>query len=70
MKNRIADVLEEESIIMGMTQDEVKWYFGKEPDISNSEEWIYFIEKYFFGIMTRKLHLYFHKGHIRDFYIG
>jgi len=71
MKNLIADVLLESSILEGMTQEEVKWYFGREPDVINSEEaWVYFIEKYFFGILTRKLHLYFHKGEIRYFYVG
>lgn len=70
MKNLIGDVLHENSILEGMTQEEVKWYFSKEPDIINGEEWIYFIEKYFFGILTRKLHLYFHKGKVRDFYVG
>jgi len=69
MKNRIADILEEESILINMTQGEVKWYFRREPDVIIGEEWIYVIEKYFFRIMKRKFHLYFYKGRIMDFYV-
>lgn len=69
IKNLVADILQEEYILLGMTDKDVKWYFDREPDVINGEEWIYVIEKYFFGIMTRKLYLYFHRGKIRDFYV-
>ncbi|MBM7420244.1 MULTISPECIES: hypothetical protein [Chryseobacterium] len=70
IKNLIADILQEESILEGMTQDQVKRHFTKKPDVINGEEWIYIIEKYFFGLLTRKLHLYFHQGKVRDYYVG
>ena len=70
MKNLIEDILQERSILIGSTYEEVKWYLGKEPDIINGEKWVYFVEKYFFGILTRKLHLYFRNGKVNDFYVG
>lgn len=69
MKNLVADVLEKESILIDMTDEDVKWYFDKEPDVMNGDEWIYVIEKCFFGLMTKKLYLYFYKGKIYDFFV-
>lgn len=70
IKNKIEDILDEKSIVEGMTYHEAECYFGRKPDVINGEEWIYFIEKKFFGLITRKLHLYFQRGKVHDFYVG
>lgn len=61
-------ILEEKMI--GKSQHETQRFLGRRADFKKSDERIYILETYFFGMFSKKLHLYFHKGLLRDYYIG
>lgn len=69
--NLIADIQEEEeTIIIGLTYEEVKWYFDCEPETSSDREWSYIIETYVWGLIKKRLFLFFVKGRVKDYFIG
>lgn len=61
-------ILEEEMI--GKSQHETQKFLGRPADIRSRNERTYILETYFFGLFSKKLHLYFQKGKLRDYYIG
>lgn len=67
-----AQVLEKilEEKMIGKSQHETQKFLGRPADFRTRNERTYILETYFFGIFSKKLHLYFHKGRLRDYYIG
>ncbi len=65
----ILDQILEEKMI-GKSQRETQKLLGRPADILNQNEEVYILESYFLGFFSKKLHLYFHKGILIDYYIG
>ena len=56
--------------LIGFSSDVIIHRLG-EPISKSSEEWIYYLDKKsFLGIFKTKIYLFFHKGILREYYIG
>lgn len=61
-------ILEERMI--GKSHCKTQKFLGRPADIIIRNERIYILKTYCFVIFSKKLHLYFHKGKLTDYYIG
>ncbi|MDP9956225.1 hypothetical protein J2X97_001862 [Epilithonimonas hungarica] len=64
------ELLADEHILIGRSGKEIQELFGRVPDQMNEEEDIYILKRYFFGLFQQRLHLFYSKGIVRDYYIG
>lgn len=64
----IKELIGEDQLI-GISKGQIEILIG-EPNLKNSNEWIYIIEKYCFGIFEKKLYLFFYEEKVRDYHIG
>ena len=56
--------------LIGLSEDTIILYFGA-PNSKSNEEWVYNLDKkLFFGILQSKVYLFFHRGLVREYYIG
>ena len=55
--------------LIGLPKKSIIIILGK-PQNNYPDEIVYIIKSYFFGLYKRKLYLFFHKGQLRDYYIG
>lgn len=69
MDTQMLDRILEETMI-GKSQHETQKLLGRPADFKNKNERTYILETYCFGMFSKKLHLYFYKGRLRDYYIG
>jgi len=69
MESQMLDKMLEERMI-GKSHRETQKFLGRPADIIIKNERIYILKTYCFGIFSKKLHLYFHKGKLMDYYIG
>jgi len=69
MDVQILDKILEETMI-GKSRHETQKFFGRPADFKTRNERTYILKTYCFGIFSKKIHLYFHKGKLRDYYIG
>lgn len=58
-----------ESKFIGTSKEKIEILLG-EPNQKNNDQWIYITEKYCFGIIKKKLYLFFFEEKVRDYYIG
>ncbi len=69
IKKHIAYFLKDENLLLNKTREDVKLFFGRDPDISSNEEWVFIIETRFFGLVKKKLYLYFKNDIVIDYFI-
>ncbi|GGG48032.1 hypothetical protein BXY58_0730 [Epilithonimonas arachidiradicis] len=69
LKSEMLDKILEEKMI-GKSHRETQKFLGRPADIINENERTYILKTYCFGIFSKKLHLYFYEGRLRDYYIG
>ncbi|WP_312765307.1 hypothetical protein [Epilithonimonas sp.] len=60
----------DEDMLIGRSEKEIEELLGRIPDHITPEENIYILKRYFFGLFERKLHLFYYKGTVTDYYIG
>lgn len=69
MKRFVQELLIDDRKLIGTSKSKIEILLG-EPHLKNSDEWVYIIEKYCFGILKRKLYLFFFEEKVMDYYIG
>lgn len=60
----------DEDVLIGKSGQEIEELMGRIPDQMAQEEDIYILKRYCFGLFQKKLHLFYSKGIVRDYYIG
>lgn len=63
-----AEVLDEQ--IIGKSIKEIEKLIDYPMESKCEEEYVYILKKYFFCLLKKRLHLFFHKGIVRDYFIG
>lgn len=66
--NIFSETFEDE--IIGKNAHEVENLLPFQLENKCSEEYIFIVKTYLFGIFRKKLHVYFYKGLVRDYFIG
>lgn len=69
MNRQIEEQLANENKLIGISKEKTKILLG-EPDLKSNEEWVYIIKKYCFGLIKKRLHIFFFEEKARDYYIG
>lgn len=62
------EIFEQE--IIGKTREEIENLLDFRLESKCDEQYIYMVKRYFWGLYKRRLYLYFHRGIVRDYYIG
>lgn len=69
MDRQIQELLTDESKLIGTSKDIIEILLG-EPESNRPDVWIYIVEHYCYGLLRKRLHLFFFEGKVRDYYIG
>ncbi|MXS72090.1 hypothetical protein GSF70_12770 [Flavobacteriaceae bacterium W22] len=73
MKKSVIGFLDSEDFeknIKGKRIEEIEKVLDFPLEKKCNEECIFILERYFFGLFRKRLYLYFHKGLVRDYFIG
>ncbi|MDF2552820.1 MAG: hypothetical protein K0R77_2095 [Chryseobacterium sp.] len=62
-------IMVEEDTLVRSSTGMIEFLLG-EPDSKKPDEWVYVLEQYCFGLFKKKLHLFFSKEEVTDYYIG
>ncbi|SDG38886.1 hypothetical protein [Epilithonimonas hungarica] len=63
------EIIIEEDMLIGSSMEIIGSLLG-EPDRKGHDEWVYVIDKYCFGLIKKRLHLFFFQEKVRDYYLG
>lgn len=69
METQIKQLTVDEEKLIGTSKETIEILFG-EPEFESREESVYILEKYFFGLLKKRLYLYFSNEKVTDYYIG
>ena len=70
MKTNIIDSKSFEQKIIGKSYEEIENLLNFPLESKCDEQYVFIIKKWFFGYFKKRLFLYFHKGRVRDYFIG
>lgn len=69
METQIKELTIDEEKLIGASKAMIDILLG-EPESDSQEERIYILEKYCFGLLKKRLYLYFIDGKVTDYYVG
>lgn len=68
MKNTLGYLIDDDALL-DCPIEAIEMIVGP-PDKKNTDEYMYVLRSYFFGLITKKIYLFIKTGLVKDYYIG